>query len=123
MDSPELTHDDYTVAWICPLEVEQIAATLMLDEEHPHLPQPQTDHNAYTLGSVNSHNVVVAGLPSAGNAPAATVVAQIASTFPKLRFGLLVGIGGGVPVKTDEGLVRLSHVVVSKPTGQHSGAV
>jgi nucleoside phosphorylase len=123
MDGPKLTHDNYTVAWICPLEVEQIAAILMLDEQHPRLPQPQTDHNAYTLGSVKGHNVVIAGLPSAGNAPAATVVAQMVSTFPKLRFGLLVGIGGGVPVKTDEGPVRLGHVVVSKPTGQHSGAV
>jgi nucleoside phosphorylase len=123
MDSAELTHDDYTVAWICPLEVEQIAATLMLDEPHPRLPQPQTDHNAYTLGSIKGHNVVVAGLPNVGNAPAATVVAQMASTFPKLRFGLLVGIGGGVPVETDEGPVRLGHVVVSKPTDQHSGAV
>jgi hypothetical protein len=37
MDSPELTHDDYIVAWICPLEVEQIAAILMLDERYPRL--------------------------------------------------------------------------------------
>ncbi|CAH0049035.1 unnamed protein product [Clonostachys solani] len=36
---------------------------------------------------------------------------------------LLVGIGGGVPVETDEGMVRLGHVVVSKPTGEHSGAI
>jgi hypothetical protein len=60
---------------------------------------------------------VIAGLPSAGNALAATVVTQMASTFPKLRFGLLIGIGGGVPAGTDEGPVRLSYVVVSKPTG------
>jgi hypothetical protein len=30
----KLAHDDYTVGWICPLEVEQIAALEMLDEEH-----------------------------------------------------------------------------------------
>jgi hypothetical protein len=66
---------------------------------------------------------VIAGLPSAGNAPVATVVTRMVSTFPKLRFGLLIGIGRGVPVETDEGTIRLSHVVVSKPTGQHSGAV
>jgi nucleoside phosphorylase len=35
----------------------------------------------------------------------------------------LVGIGGGVPAKTDNGMVRLGDVVVSKPTGVHSGAV
>ena len=118
-----LSHDDYTVAWICPLEVEQIAATVMLDQVHPRLPQPQTDHNAYTLGSIQEHNVVIAGLPTAGNASAATVVAQMAGTFRQLRFGLLVGIGGGVPTQTDEGYIRLGHVVVSKPTGEHSGAI
>ncbi|KAF4920291.1 Kinesin light chain, partial [Colletotrichum fructicola] len=40
-----------------------------------------------------------------------------------LRFGLLVGIGGGVPVQTDNGMIRLGHVVVSKPAGGHSGAL
>jgi nucleoside phosphorylase len=44
-------------------------------------------------------------------------------TFPNLRFGVLVGIGGGVPVKTDNGMIRLGDVVVSKPAGGHSGAV
>jgi hypothetical protein len=43
----KLTHNDYTVGWICPLEVEQIAALEMLDEEHERLPQPPTDHNVY----------------------------------------------------------------------------
>ena len=123
MATKRLKHDDYTVAWICPLEVEQIAAMEMLDEEHDRLPQPQHDHNSYTLGSIHGHNVVIAGLPTTGNNPAATVVAQMKSTFQQLRFGLLVGIGGGVPTKTDAGHIRLGHVVVSKPTGQHSGAV
>ncbi|KXH54068.1 hypothetical protein CNYM01_13980 [Colletotrichum nymphaeae SA-01] len=118
-----LNRDDYKVAWICPLEVEQIAAMEMLDEEHEALPQPAADHNVYSLGSINGHNVVITGLHQPGNCPAATVVAQMRMTFPKLRFGLLVGIGGGVPVQTDDGMIRLGHVVVSKPAGEHSGAV
>ena len=52
MDEVFLSYDDYTVAWICPLEVEQIAAMEMLDKEHERLPQPQHDHIAYTLGSI-----------------------------------------------------------------------
>ena len=123
MENTPLSHDDYTVAWICPLEVEQIAAMEMLDKEHKRLPQPQHDHNAYTLGSINGHNIVIAGLPTTGNNSAATVVAQMKSTFRQLRFGLLVGIGGGVPTRTNAGHIWLGHVVVSKPTGQHSGAV
>ncbi|KAF4417536.1 Kinesin light chain 1 [Colletotrichum fructicola] len=119
----ERSRDDYKVAWICPLEVEQIAAMEMLDEEHPALPKPPADHNVYSLGSINGHNIVIAGLHQPGNCPAATVVAQMRMTFPNLRFGLLVGIGGGVPVETDDGMIRLGHVVVSKPAGGHSGAL
>jgi nucleoside phosphorylase len=121
--STKLTHDDYIVGWICPLEVEQIAALVMLDEKHERLPQASSDYNVYNLGSIAGHNVVIAGLHQPGNTPAATVVTQMRMTFPNLRFGLLVGIGGGVPVKTDNGIIRLGDVVVSKPEGENSGAV
>lgn len=123
MSRKKLSREDYTVGWICPLVVEQVAATAMLDEKHERLLQPQTDHNVYCLGSIAGHNVVIAGLYLPGNNPAAVVATQMRMTFPNLKFGLLVGIGGGVPVKTDNGMIRLGDVVVSKPTGAHSGAV
>lgn len=118
-----LSRDSYRVGWICPLEVEQIAAMEMLDEEHQPLPQPSGDTNVYNLGSINNHHVVIAGLPRAGNCSAATVVTQMRMTFPNLKYALLIGIGGGVPTKTDWGMIRLGHVVVSEPTGVHSGAI
>lgn len=121
--STKLTHNDYTVGWICPLQVELIAALEMLDEEHEKLPQLPTDHNVYHLGSIAGHNVVIAGMWQAGNPIAATVVAQMRMTFPNVRFGLLVGIGGGVPVVTEDGMIRLGHVVVSKPAGLYSGVI
>jgi nucleoside phosphorylase len=123
MSRRKLGHEDYTVGWICPLEVEQIAALEMLDEEHEPLPQPRVDHNVYSLGSIGGHNVVIAGMHTPGNNPAAAVVTQMRTTFPELRFGLLVGIGGGVPTTTDNGMIRLGDVVVSKPAGEHSGAI
>lgn len=118
-----LNHDDYTIGWICPLEVEQIASLKMLDEIYERLEQSHIDHNVYNLGSINGHNVVLAELPVTGNNPTATVVTQMKNTFKALRFCLLVGIGGGVPIETDNGPIRLGHVVVSKPEHQHSGAV
>lgn len=118
-----LDHDDYTVCWICPLEVEQVAALIMLDEKHERLPQSPVDHNVYTLGSISGHNVVVASLHAPGNNPTATVITQMKNTFNSVRFCLLVGIGGGVPVKTADGYIQLGHVVVSRPMGVHSGAV
>ncbi|XRM46413.1 hypothetical protein ABZX51_009448 [Aspergillus tubingensis] len=119
------THDDYTVAWICALPLELAAAKAMLDDVHPPLPQPESDHNVYTLGRVGSHNVVVACLPGGvyGTISATGVVSHMVSTFPTLRsgFGLMVGIGGGVPSPRND--IRLGDVVVSKPTTTSSGVI
>ncbi|KAB8275313.1 nucleoside phosphorylase domain-containing protein [Aspergillus minisclerotigenes] len=123
MDRRKLTPQDYTVGWISPLEVEQTAALLMIDEEHERLPQPAADPTVYHLGSIAGHNVVIAGLPATGNTSAATVVTHMRRSFPNLKFGLLVGIGGGVPTESDQGKIRLGDVIVSKPSGPHSGAV
>jgi hypothetical protein len=42
-----LTYRDYTVGWICALEVEQAAARALLDSEHPRLPSIVGDTNIY----------------------------------------------------------------------------
>ena len=70
-----------------------------------------------------SHNIVVACLPSGvyGTISAATVAAHMRATFPSIRFGLMVGIGGGVPTAKND--IRLGDVVVSKPTVLGSGVV
>ena len=119
MTSKNLTHNDYTVGWVCALPKEQTAATAMLDQKHADLPKPQHDHNAYTLGRVGEHNIVIACLPKGevGNNAAATVVTRMTSTFPSIKFGVMVGIGGGVPP------VRLGDVVVSTPADGFGGVV
>ncbi|THZ16932.1 WD40 repeat-like protein, partial [Aureobasidium pullulans] len=113
------THEDYVVGWICPMRVEYTAALLMLDEEHEILGQDVADENIYTLGSINGHNVALATLPKTGNSPTARVMTNMSRTFQALRFYLLVGIGGGIPVRTDEGPVRLGDVIVSEGVIQH----
>jgi len=92
----------------------------MLDRRHADLLKPPNDHNTYTLGSVGKHNIVIACLPKGkvGTNPAATVMARMVSTFPFIKFGLMVGIGGGIPPK-----VRLGDVVVSTPVDQFPGVV
>ncbi|KAI3054887.1 hypothetical protein CBS147353_11388 [Aspergillus niger] len=115
--------NDYTVAWICALPLEVAAAKAMLDDIHTPLPQPESDHNVYTLGRVGRHNVVVACLPSGvyGTISATGVVSHMVSTFRNIRFGLMVGIGGGVPSHSAD--VRLGDVVVSKPSVTSSGVI
>ncbi|EED22756.1 conserved hypothetical protein [Talaromyces stipitatus ATCC 10500] len=119
----KFTNRDYTVAWICALPLELRAAKSVLDEVHPSLPQVNSDHNNYTLGKISGHNVALACLPSGvyGKVSASAVVSQMLSTFPEIRFGLMVGIGGGVPSTGVD--VRLGDVVISKPTGHESGVV
>lgn len=120
MTTQPRAHNAYTVGWVCALAKEQTAAMAMLDERHPNLPKPNNDPNAYTLGSISGHNIVIACLPMGkiGNNSGATVASHMVQTFPGIRFGLMVGIGGGVPPK-----VRLGDVVVSVPGDQHPGVV
>ncbi|KAL4866461.1 hypothetical protein BDV12DRAFT_199175 [Aspergillus spectabilis] len=114
-----LTADDYTIAWICALPLEAAAARVMLDKTHT--PQQSTDVNAYEFGELNGHYIVIAYLPAGvyGKVSAAAVVSRMHSTFRRLQFGLMVGIGGGVPGKSND--IRLGDVVVSKPGGKYSG--
>lgn len=118
-----LAHDDYTIAWICALPLEAAAARAMLDETHDPLPIPSSNTNAYTLGEVNGHHIVITCLPASviGKVSAATIVSRMRSTFPRLQYGLMVGIGGGVPGKNND--IRLGDVVVSKPVGNYSGVI
>lgn len=117
-----LSCDDYTVGWVCALPDELTAAQEMLDEEHEDLVQKSNDSNIYTLGCIGPHNVVLACLPAGqmGTNSAAAVAMQMKSTFPAIRFGLMVGIGGGVPGEAD---IRLGDVVVSQPVNGHGGVV
>lgn len=118
--SRRLTHDDYTVACICPMGVELAPLMAMLDERHPSLPTSR-DSNSYTLGRMGEHNVVLAVMPQIGNNPAASVATQLLNDFKCIRFGLLVGIGGGIPGGNND--IRLGDVVVSKPTDTFGGVV
>ena len=114
-----ITHEDYTVAWICALPLEAAAAKAMLDKTHPQLSQSAGDDNAYTLGEIFGHNIVVVCLPSGvyGSISAATVTAYV----PLYSLWFHGRNGGGIPSTKND--IRLGDVVVSKPTGVLGGVV
>lgn len=114
---------DYTVGWICALDVELAAAPGMLVDFHSPLVLPRNDSNSYTLGRIGDHNVAIACLPLGvmGTIAAAKVATRMLGTFADLKFGLMVGIGGGVP--SEEHDIRLGGVVVSTPMGKYPGVV
>ena len=118
-----LSHDEYTIGWICALPLEMAAATAMLDEIHHDLDKLPTDSNTYTLGSINKHNIVIAGLPSGiyGTTSATVVASQMKHSFRSIEFWLMVGVGGGAPRAGID--IRLGDVVVSVPVGEFDGVV
>ncbi|KAF2223460.1 pfs domain-containing protein [Elsinoe ampelina] len=115
-----LDYGDYTVAIICPMGVELAPVLAMLDERHASL-ESQGQASGHILGRIGEHMVVVSVLPEIGTNRAATVSAQLVNDFPSLKFGLLVGIGGGIPSPASD--IRLGDVVVSKPTAGSPGVV
>ncbi|GFF52408.1 hypothetical protein IFM58399_09315 [Aspergillus lentulus] len=124
MQRSPYSNDAYTVGWISASHDEFVVGMAVLDEEHGR-PQstPADDTNAYHLGRLSEHNVVMACLSGGqmGTGPAAIVAENMRRTFKNIRFALLVGIGGGVPAKTKD--IRLGDVVVSYPTGIYTGIV
>lgn len=118
--------EQYQVGVICALRHEMTAAIATLDQRHqPITGQDKLDPNNYVLGRVHDHNVVIACLPAGvyGTNAAARVANDMLRTFSGLRFGLMVGIGGGIP-NLPKGLdVRLGDVVISQPDKTFGGVV
>ncbi|EED24357.1 taf5, putative [Talaromyces stipitatus ATCC 10500] len=111
----------YTIGWICAITTEYVAAKAFLDKEHESLEYGSVnDNNIYTLGEMGKHNVVIAQLPKGGYgiAAAASVARDMVRTFPNIRIGLMVGIGGAPSKKHD---IRLGDVVVSAPKNGKGG--
>lgn len=104
------------------MPIELAAAQLLLDTTDGDLPYDPNDDTQYTLGSIGEHKVVIGCLSAGelGDASAAVIATRMSAKFRNLRFGLMVGVGGGVPGDKD---VRLGDVVVSQPTDGHGGVV
>ncbi len=121
MEKPD--HDQYTVGWISALPLELAAARAMLDDDHGCTRSwDNSDVYNYHLGQIGVHNVVLACLLGmTGTVSAAAVAAQMSRSFPSIRFGFMVGIGGGVP--SDKNDIRLGDVVVSKSAATFGGVV
>jgi nucleoside phosphorylase len=113
---------NYTVGWICAITTEYVVARTFLDEVHDG-PEyvSERDNNDYTLGKVGKHYIVIAVLPDGeyGTASAASVASDMLHSFPNVRIGLMVGIGGGAPSRDHD--IRLGDVVVSSPRDGNSG--
>ncbi|PGH09567.1 hypothetical protein GX51_00673 [Blastomyces parvus] len=115
---------NYTVGWICAISTEYVAAQAFLDEKHEG-PEylARHDKNDYTLGRMGKHNVAIAVLPMGeyGTVSAARVAEDLIRSFPNIRIGLMVGIGGGAPSEKND--IHLGDLVISMPSNNGQGGV
>ncbi|KAL4867977.1 nucleoside phosphorylase domain-containing protein [Aspergillus spectabilis] len=92
----------YTIAWLCALTDELVAAKSMLDLEHDsRLGEVFNDPNKHTLGCIGRHNIVICCLPKGiyGTDAASSAVT--------------IGIGGAVLSTRHD--IRIGDVAVSVP--------
>jgi nucleoside phosphorylase len=84
----------------------------MLNEEYFKLKRKKQDVNNYILGRIGIHNVAIICLSAGllGNGSAAIVAKDIMRSF-LIKFGLIIGIGGGVWNKKTN--LRFGNIVVS----------
>ena len=94
--------DDFAIAIICalPLEAEMVQSVFDKDwenEEGIDLGQAKGDQNAYSIGVIGKHNVVLAHMPGMGNTSAAAVATGLRSSYHKIEVTFVVGICGVTP--------------------------
>lgn len=113
---------NYTISWICTISIEYNITQTFLDEVYKRLHNISLyNSNQYVLGRIRKHYIVVAAmLDKEYDIPStASVVTNILRSFPNIRVGLLVGIGGGET--SSKHYIRLGDIVVSVPRGGNGG--
>ncbi|KAJ6031412.1 hypothetical protein N7540_002144 [Penicillium herquei] len=113
---PPRYRKDFDVAIICalPLEADAVEAVFdhFWDEGHDNYGKASGDKNAYRTGRISNYNVVLAYMPGMGKGNAATVAANLRTSFQGIRLALVVGICGGVPTGNDSEIL-LGDVIIS----------
>ncbi|KAH0278235.1 Lipoxygenase, partial [Aureobasidium melanogenum] len=125
-----LTLAQIQIGWISALPIEALLAEIMLDELiEQTIPLPPNDNNIYTYGRIKisgsdaSHIVAIAQLPlsNPGKSSTATIANNMRRTFPNLKFGIMVGIAGGVWTQEED--IRLGDVIVGVPDDGGPGVI
>jgi hypothetical protein len=109
--------DGFEIAIICAFTIERDPIGALLDEEYEtdafSYGKADGDLNSYTTGRLANHHVVIVYMPEVGITSAAAVVANLRSSFRRIRIGILVGICGGVPKVSRGAEIVLGDVIIS----------
>ncbi|KAK2753351.1 hypothetical protein FQN55_003480 [Onygenales sp. PD_40] len=126
---PPRDRSGFQVAIICALPIEATAVSALFDktyDERKYGKEPG-DSNAYSMGTIGHHNVVLVHMPEAGKVAAASAAGMLSTSFRRIRLALVVGVCGGVPFGgyavremftgdnfTDDDFIFLGDVVISE---------
>ncbi|KAF5572374.1 hypothetical protein FPANT_13128 [Fusarium pseudoanthophilum] len=93
--------DGFGVAIVCALTLEADAVIALFDhhweDDDFSYGKASGDPNAYSIGVIGQHNVVLAHLPGTGKVSAGNIAGFCRMSFPNIKLALLVGICGGAP--------------------------
>ncbi|KXH60985.1 pfs domain-containing protein [Colletotrichum salicis] len=105
---PPKTSDDIRIAILCALTLEANAMEALFDYHWDDVDKSRLkalgDKNSYTFGILGGHQTVLAYMPGMGKASGAMVASHCSSSFRKVALTLLVGVCGGVPFYTQDGV-------------------
>ena len=107
MSSPPAprTRADFSIAIVCALVEEANVVHTVFDKiwsnDGKRYDKRPEDPNAYTLGVIGRHNVVLVHLEEMGNVTASMAAGSLKSSFPRIKLTLVVEICGVVPFYED----------------------
>ncbi|KAJ6440010.1 alternative NADH-dehydrogenase [Purpureocillium lavendulum] len=107
----------FEIAIVCALTLEADAVDALFDvhwdDDGSTFDKPPGDPNAYSIGAIGRHNVVLAHMPGMGKVNAAIVATNCRASFPNIRLAIVVGICGIVPLGPHKEEIILGDVVIS----------
>lgn len=117
------TRRDFEIAVICALDIEADAVSALFDQfwddEGPSYGKAAGDPNAYSTGTIGSHNIVLAHMPGMGKVNAARVASGFRTSFPNIKLAIVVGICGAVPSSPRGDQIVLGDIIISDGVVQY----
>src|ERR1700740_2040667 len=114
---PPRDRRDFEIAIMCALPLEASVVGACFDKQWDGQPSGNapSDSNAYSIGMIGHHNVVLVHMPNMGKVAAATAAACLRASFQGIQLALVVGICGAAPFgKQMSEDILLGDVVISE---------
>ncbi|KAK6500265.1 hypothetical protein TWF481_010610 [Arthrobotrys musiformis] len=114
--------NDFKIAIICERPLEARIVNELFDKRYDEeaYNKAQGDPNAYSLGVIGHHNVVLVYIPGWGKVSTMAAATSLRASFEEIQLTLAVGICGGVPFEPQsKEAILLGDVIISEGIVQY----